>query len=81
MTLSQQLQYFQEYVSKVKAMVGEERTNFIISNAVFFVVAGSDDIANTYFLLRARSQYDVPSYTDLMSDSASSFVQVVLFFQ
>ncbi|CAN1322983.1 GDSL esterase/lipase EXL3 [Linum perenne] len=74
-TLSQQLQYYQEYVSKMKAMVGEERTNFIISNAMFYVVAGSDDIANTYFLLRARSLYDVPSYTDLMSDYASDFVQ------
>ncbi|CAN0871977.1 GDSL esterase/lipase EXL3 [Linum grandiflorum] len=78
-TLSQQLQYFQDYVSKVKAMVGEDRTNFILSNALFFVVAGSDDIANTYFLLRARSQYDVPSYTELMSDSASNFIQVVFF--
>ncbi|CAI0435570.1 unnamed protein product [Linum tenue] len=76
-SLSQQLQYFQEYIAKVKSIVGEERANFIIGNALYLVVAGSDDIANTYFTLRARSNYDIPGYTDLMSDSASNFVQEI----
>ncbi|CAI0382538.1 unnamed protein product [Linum tenue] len=75
LSLSQQLRYFKEYTAKVKSMVGEKRTHFILGNAVYLVVAGSDDIANTYFLLRARSNYDIPSYTSLMSDSASNFVQ------
>ncbi|GAB2231117.1 hypothetical protein Droror1_Dr00027405, partial [Drosera rotundifolia] len=40
------------------------------------VVAGSDDIANTYFDTPFRRRdYDVNSYTDLMSNSASSFIQ------
>ncbi|CAL1355531.1 unnamed protein product [Linum trigynum] len=75
LSLSQQLRYFKEYTAKVKSMVGEKRAHFILGNAVYLVVAGSDDIANTYFLLRARSNYDIPSYTSLMSDSASNFVQ------
>ncbi|KAJ6694116.1 hypothetical protein OIU85_004859 [Salix viminalis] len=50
--------------------------NFHLTNSLFIVVASSDDIANTYFTLRARAlQYDVPAYTDLMANSASSFVQ------
>lgn len=68
---------FKEYIGKLKGIVGEERTNFILSNALFLVVAGSDDLANTYFTIRARkAQYDVPAYTDLMVNSASSFVKV-----
>ncbi|XWS25935.1 hypothetical protein CRYUN_Cryun27aG0109900 [Craigia yunnanensis] len=72
--LSDQLDHFKEYIWKLKALVGEERTNFILAKSLFLVVAGSDDIANTYFVLRARKlQYDIPAYTDLMVNSASDF--------
>ncbi|VVA39375.1 PREDICTED: GDSL [Prunus dulcis] len=75
-SMSDQLSMFKEYIGKLKGIVGEERTNFILSNALFLVVAGSDDLANTYFTIRARkAQYDVPAYTDLMVNSASSFVK------
>lgn len=75
-SMSDQLDYFKEYIEKLKGLVGEERTNFILAKSVFLVVAGSDDIANTYFVLRARKlQYDVPAYTDLMVNSASDFFQ------
>lgn len=74
--LSEQLKSFQEYITKLKGLVGEDKTNFILANSIFLVVAGSDDIANTYFFLRARkSQYDVPAYTDLMVNSASDFLE------
>ncbi|XP_010428640.1 PREDICTED: GDSL esterase/lipase EXL3-like [Camelina sativa] len=73
-SLEEQLTYFEEYIEKVKNIVGEERKDFIIANSLFLVVAGSDDIANTYYTLRARPHYDVDSYTTLMSDSASDFV-------
>ena len=58
-------------------MVGEERTNFILTNSFCLVVAGSDDLANTYFTIGIRRlQYDVNSYTDLMVRGASDFVKV-----
>ncbi|KAI4316965.1 hypothetical protein L6164_024886 [Bauhinia variegata] len=77
-SMSTQLDLFKEYIRKLKGMVGEERTNFIIANSLYLVVGGSDDIANTYFVLRARQlQYDIPSYTDLMANSASSFIQEI----
>ncbi|KDP36891.1 hypothetical protein JCGZ_08182 [Jatropha curcas] len=76
MSLDDQLEQFKEYIEKLKEIVGEEKTNFILANSVFLVVAGSDDIANTYYTLRVRKlQYDVPAYTDLMLDYASTFVQ------
>ncbi|KNA16355.1 hypothetical protein SOVF_089900 [Spinacia oleracea] len=74
--LTEQLEDFKEYIEKVKNIVGEERANFILRNSIYFVVAGSDDIANTYFGTPfRRSHYDVNSYTDLMLHSATSFVQ------
>ncbi|KAJ6684719.1 GDSL ESTERASE/LIPASE EXL3 [Salix purpurea] len=75
-SLSDQLKYLEEYIGKLEAMIGGEKTKFILTNSIFLVVAGSDDIANTYFTMRARKlQYDVSAYTDLMANSASSFTQ------
>ena len=70
---------FKEYIGKLKVMVGEERTNTILSKSLFLVVAGSDDIANSYFVIGVRKrQYDVPAYTDFMATSAASFLKVIL---
>ncbi|KAK7321815.1 hypothetical protein VNO77_32784 [Canavalia gladiata] len=75
-SLSDQLEMFKEYIGKLKGIVGESKTNFILANSLFVVVAGSDDIANTYFVTHARVlQYDIPAYTDLMVNSASDFVK------
>ncbi|XP_050214247.1 GDSL esterase/lipase EXL1-like [Mercurialis annua] len=75
-SLTEQLNHFKGYIAKVKGIVGEEEAKFIIRNSLYLVVAGSDDIANTYFSLRARKlHYDVPAYTDLMANSASTFIQ------
>ncbi|AEE35770.1 GDSL lipase/esterase [Arabidopsis thaliana x Arabidopsis arenosa] len=74
--LSQQLKLFEEYVEKMKKMVGEERTKLIIKNSLFMVICGSNDITNTYFgLPSVQQQYDVASFTTLMADNARSFAQ------
>ncbi|KAG6699502.1 hypothetical protein I3842_08G069800 [Carya illinoinensis] len=78
LSMSDQLEMFKEYKEKLKGIVGEERTNFILSKSLFLVVAGSDDIANTYFVSHARElEYDVPSYTDLMLDKATTFFKEI----
>lgn len=77
LSLEDQLKQFKEYIEKLKGMVGEERTRYILENSVFLVVAGSDDLANTYFTIGIRRlQYDIPSYADLLISSASNFIQV-----
>lgn len=56
----------------------EERTNTILGNSIYLIVAGSNDISTTYFTLGFRKlQYDVASYADLMVDSASTFIQEI----
>ncbi|KAI3945538.1 hypothetical protein MKW92_048998 [Papaver armeniacum] len=53
----------------------EKKAKSILSESVYLVVAGSDDLANTYYLSRLRNNYDIPAYTDLMVQGASSFIQ------
>jgi hypothetical protein len=78
-SMSEQLGMFKEYLGKLKGVVGEKKKNYIIANTLFIVVAGSDDLANTYFTTRTpQLHYDVPAYTDLMASKASEFVKVCL---
>ncbi|XP_059455359.1 GDSL esterase/lipase EXL3-like isoform X1 [Corylus avellana] len=75
-SLSEQIQDFKKYIGKLKGMVGEERTNFILAKCVTFSVASSNDITNTYFISGIRKlNYDFPSYTDYLVESASNFVK------
>lgn len=75
--LGDQLVEFKEYIGKLKGTVGEEAGNKILNNSVFLVVAGSDDLANTYYTLGIRRlQYDISSYADFLVASASTFLQV-----
>ncbi|XP_061366012.1 GDSL esterase/lipase EXL3-like [Gastrolobium bilobum] len=76
--LSGQVDMFTEYIGKLKELVGENRTNFILANSFFVVVLGSNDISNAYFLLRIRQlQYDVHAYTDFLVTSASNFLKEI----
>ncbi|MCD7453573.1 hypothetical protein HAX54_021370 [Datura stramonium] len=74
--LSTQLDHFREYIGKLKELVGEEEAEDTLRNSLFLVVAGSDDLANTYFTVGIRRlQYDLNAYTDLMVSGATDFVQ------
>ncbi|XP_034676815.1 GDSL esterase/lipase At3g14820-like [Vitis riparia] len=73
-SLSDQLEMFKEYTGKLKAMVGEERTNTILRKSLFLVVQSSNDITSTYFTVR-KEQYDFASYADILVTLASSFLK------
>ncbi|XAR61636.1 Triacylglycerol lipase [Bertholletia excelsa] len=76
LSLSDQKKLFEEYIGKLKMLVGEERTKFILTNSLHVVATGTDDLANTYFTLGLRRlQYDINSYTDLMVRYASEFLK------
>ncbi|KAJ8540891.1 hypothetical protein K7X08_001707 [Anisodus acutangulus] len=75
--LSIQLAFFQQYIWKLKGFVGEEETNNIVKTSLYIVAAGSDDLCNTYFMLKIprKTLYNIDSYTNLMVDGASNFVK------
>ncbi|XP_059461583.1 GDSL esterase/lipase At3g14820-like isoform X2 [Corylus avellana] len=78
LSLSDQLDLFKEYITKLRGTAGEDRANFIISNGLYIVSAGNNDIGLSYFLTQLRKlQYDVPSYNAFLVASASSFLKRV----
>ncbi|CAL9052786.1 unnamed protein product [Musa banksii] len=77
LSLPDQLELFKEYKKKVRGIAGKKRANSIISASLYVVCAGSDDIANNYFLpssLRQHS-YDFSSYAKFLVHKASGFVE------
>lgn len=76
LSLDDQLDLFEEYIQKLKDSVGENRTSIIVSESIYLVCAGSNDITNIYFTLPlTRLEYDINTYTSLMVDWGSSFLQ------
>ncbi|PQM35462.1 GDSL esterase/lipase EXL3 [Prunus yedoensis var. nudiflora] len=68
LSMSDQLEMFKSYIRKIKAAVGENKTEIILSISIFLVCSGSNDIANTYFSTPfRRANYDIPPYTDLIN--------------
>ncbi|CAL5205790.1 unnamed protein product [Lathyrus oleraceus] len=77
-SMSGQLELFKDYIVKLKALVGDDRTNFILANSLFFVALGSNDISNTYYLSHMRQvEYDFPTYSDFLVNSAYNFYKDV----
>ncbi|KAL8524162.1 hypothetical protein ACS0TY_013939 [Phlomoides rotata] len=76
LSLLDQIEMFKDYIAKLEQIVGLERTSALLSESLFIVVSGSNDITNTYFGMPVRkTQYDVTSYADLLVSYASIFVK------
>ncbi|KAI3745808.1 hypothetical protein L6452_08218 [Arctium lappa] len=75
LSFADQLNQFKEYIEKLKGIVGKERTQYILANSLFLLVAGTDDLANTYFDVGIRRlHYNISSYSNLLVSSASKFI-------
>lgn len=82
LSLGEQLELFKEYMEKLKGIAGEERAAYIISESLYFVCSGNNDVANTYFgapIPYRRLQYDFSSYASFLVQIASSFLEVCFF--
>ncbi|OWM66461.1 hypothetical protein CDL15_Pgr013678 [Punica granatum] len=73
-SMPNQLNLFKQYKRNITAAVGQKQAAKIVAQSTYVMIAGNNDIANTYFSTPFRRvHYDVPSYTDLLIDHASSF--------
>ncbi|PAN07063.1 hypothetical protein PAHAL_1G308400 [Panicum hallii] len=63
--IGDQLQYFQEYQRKLRALIGEEQAAQLVSQALVLITLGGNDFVNNYYLVpmsvRSR-QYALPDY-------------------
>ncbi|KAL5778250.1 hypothetical protein ACOSP7_011176 [Xanthoceras sorbifolium] len=73
-SLSDQLDFFKDYIEKLRDNAGEERANSILNNSAYLVSASANDIGTAYFNSRIRQlQYDFPSYVSVLVSLASDF--------
>ncbi|XP_048628379.1 GDSL esterase/lipase At5g63170-like [Brassica napus] len=72
-----QLNDFKAYIAKLNSITGdEEKTRSIISNAVYVISAGNNDLGITFVSNPARNtRYTVFSYTNMMISWTQSFMQ------
>ncbi|KAK7283742.1 hypothetical protein RIF29_13488 [Crotalaria pallida] len=73
-SLSDQLQMFKDYIGKLTSSVGQQGASDIISNSLFLLSAGNNDIAIAYSF-SSRRKIPFPDYANLLVGSASSFLK------
>uniref|UniRef100_J3L8Q0 GDSL esterase/lipase EXL3 n=2 Tax=Oryza brachyantha TaxID=4533 RepID=J3L8Q0_ORYBR len=73
-SMPEQLVLLEQYKERVRGAAGEARVAEIMNRGIFAICAGSDDVANTYFTMRARPGYDHESYAALLVHHAAAFV-------
>ncbi|KAL5200623.1 hypothetical protein ABZP36_021826 [Zizania latifolia] len=74
-SMTDQLSMFEQYKERVRAAAGDARVAEMLNKGIFAICAGSDDVANTYFTMRARPHYDHASYAALLVHHAAAFVE------
>ncbi|KAF8742587.1 hypothetical protein HU200_013590 [Digitaria exilis] len=74
--MQEELNMFAEYKEKLAGVVGDEAAAGIVAESLFLVCAGSDDIANNYYLAPVRPlRYDVSAYVDFLVQQACDFMK------
>lgn len=72
-----QLTYFEQYIARVTRLVGKKKTDQLLSKGLAIVVAGSNDLAITYYGQGAQwIKDDIHYFTSKIANSAASFVMV-----
>ncbi|RLN11691.1 GDSL esterase/lipase APG-like [Panicum miliaceum] len=75
-TLTQQLEYYKEYQSKLAAVAGRATARSILSGALYVVSTGTGDFLQNYYHNASLSRrYDVGRYCDLLVGIFSGFAE------
>ncbi|XP_057779307.1 GDSL esterase/lipase At5g03820-like [Salvia miltiorrhiza] len=75
-TLTQQLQYYKEWQSKVVNMVGRSKADAIFSGGIHLLSAGSSDFIQNYYINPfLNKRYSPDKFSDILLKSYTSFIQ------
>ncbi|OAY66288.1 GDSL esterase/lipase [Ananas comosus] len=75
-SLSQQLQFYKEYQSKVVGIAGRAKAAALISGAIYILSAGSSDYVQNYYINPLlRGTYTSDQFGDLLLQSFNSFAE------
>lgn len=74
-----QLKMFYQYQSKLVNLVGQARTSFIMSKALFAISAGSNDyILNYNINPLIQSQYTTTEWSGFILSNGTELVKVII---
>ncbi|XP_061366013.1 GDSL esterase/lipase At5g63170-like [Gastrolobium bilobum] len=74
LSMSAQMQLFKDYIRRLRSLVGYQRAAYIISNGLYLISAGNNDIAITYTVSPRRLML-FNLYADLLVGWHSNFVK------
>lgn len=78
-SLQKQLEYFREYKAKLVAAIGKERTETLISKAVYLISAATNDVVINYLGTPfRRANYTITAYQDFVLQNIEQFIQVYI---
>ncbi|MCL7036763.1 hypothetical protein MKW94_028933 [Papaver nudicaule] len=73
--LSQELEYFKEYLKKLTAFVGQDKAMETARESVYFVSVGTNDFVANYFIVPGRSfHFTVDEYANFLIGMAKTFL-------
>lgn len=76
-TLTQQLEYYKDYQSKLAAVAGRAKARAILADALYVVSTGTGDFLQNYYHNASLSRrYSVDQYCDLLVGIFSGFANV-----
>ncbi|KAL5722222.1 hypothetical protein ACHQM5_005768 [Ranunculus cassubicifolius] len=76
MNMNKQLDYFREALGRIRKTVGFFRADYLVNNALFLIVAGTNDMTLSFYDLQTRrSQFNVSSYQKFLLHNMESTVQ------
>ncbi|XP_042509932.1 GDSL esterase/lipase At2g30310-like [Macadamia integrifolia] len=74
--VSQQLQYFKEYIKRLNKAVGEHKAKKIINGALVMISGGSNDFLINFYDLPTRSlQFNISGYQDFLLQKLQDIIK------
>lgn len=82
MGLETQFELFEEALRRIRKIVGEEKTNDIVQNALFVISTGTNDMLYNAYLIPIRfiGYGSVSAYQDFLLQNLQAFIQVCILF-
>ncbi|KAK2376589.1 GDSL Lipase/Acylhydrolase family protein [Trifolium repens] len=75
-SISKQIEYFKNYVVKVKSIVGEKEAKNRLGNALVIISAGSNDfLFNFYDIPTRRLEFNISGYQDYIQSRLQIFIE------
>lgn len=76
--LWKELEYFKQYQTTLRGYLGKDKSNKIVTEALYLISLGTNDFLENYYTLPKRSlEYNVDKYEDFLLGIAEDFIKQV----